>query len=642
MATSDWSISRAEDLYGVQRWGAGYFHIGDNGNIQVAPNHRFPSRAIDLNEVLQEITNRGIEFPAVIRFHDILRSQVEILNETFQETITAAGYQGRYIGVYPIKVNQMREVVEEIVDAGEPYNYGLEAGSKPELMAVLAYNTNPDSLTVLNGYKDEDYLTLALLGRTIGRQTMVVVEKFSELELLIKLAQRYNIEPLIGLRSKMMVRSSGKWAGSSGDHAKFGLSMAELVNAVSLLRSQSMLHCVRLLHFHIGSQLADIRKIKEAVSEGARLYAKLVQLGAPLEYLDIGGGLGVDYDGTSTTTDSSRNYSTSEYIADVVYGVKQVCDLEQVPHPNLVSESGRALTAHHSMVVTNIVGEINPATTQFDCSPTDHEHILVTNMRELVQADTMHPQERYNDAASYKQSAYEAFKLGVLGLEEMAKIDTMYWQILSRIQQRLDDETRAIQELGNLHDTLASQYLANLSIFQSAADTWAIGQVLPIVPVTRLHEEPTVRCSVADITCDSDGRINKYIEGYQISDKLPLHTLRPGEPYPVGMFLTGAYQDVMGDMHNLFGRLTEVHIFSHDDEEGGFYIEEVVPGHSAGHVLKTMQYNTDYMARVIKKAIDQQIRQGKLQPRAGIRWTNFYEQCLAGSTYLKAAQLHKS
>lgn len=635
-STQDWSIEHAEELYGVNRWSAGYFSIGDNGNIQVSANHRSPDVKIDLKEVIDEMVAEGIEFPAVIRFHDVLRSQVEILNETFRSTIEQAGYQGQYVGVYPVKVNQMREVVEEIVDAGEPYNYGLEAGSKPELMAVMAYNENPQALTVLNGYKDEDYLTLALLGRRLQRKMIVVIEKFSELEMLVRLAQKLKIEPMIGLRSKMMVKSQGKWASSSGERAKFGLSIAEILNAIDYLKSHDMLHCAKLLHYHIGSQISDIRKIKEAVTEGARLYAKLVQLGVPLEYLDIGGGLGIDYDGTSSTTDSSRNYSTDEYIADVVYGVKQICDLEKVAHPNLVSESGRAITAYHSMVVTNVVGEIKPSGTPFDISPTEGEHILVSNMRELISDGNIHPQERYNDAASFKESAYEAFKLGVLDLSEMARIDVMYWQILNDIHHNLDHDNYVIQELEELENTLASQYLGNFSVFQSAADTWAIGQLLPIVPISRLNEKPTVRASIVDITCDSDGKISKFIEGTQLSENIPLHTLRKDEPYHIGMFLTGAYQDVMGDMHNLFGRLTEVHIFAHDDEPGDFYIEEIVPGNSAARVLETMQYNSDYMAKVVKKAVDSQIRKGNLAPREGVRWTDFYEKCLQGSTYLRA------
>ncbi len=633
---ADWTIDQAEELYGVNRWGAGYFSIGENGNIKIAPNHRLPDITIDMREVVDEIIAEGIELPAVIRFHDILRSQVEIINETFSKCIEEAEYKGQYCGVFPIKVNQMREVVEEIMDAGEPYNYGLEAGSKPELMAVMAYNDNPEALTVLNGYKDKDYLTLALLGRQLKRKMIIVVEKFSELEMLIPLAKQLGVEPMIGLRSKMMVRSSGKWAGSSGDRAKFGLSIAEILNAIERLREEDMLHCAKLLHFHIGSQLSDIRKIKEAVSEGARLYAKLVQEGVELEYLDIGGGLGIDYDGTSSTTDSSRNYSTEEYVADVVWGIKQVCDLENVPHPNIVSESGRAMTAHHSCVVSNIVGEVNPSGTDFDLSATEDEHILVKNMRDLfINGAQYHPQERYNDAAGYKQSAYEAFKLGILSLQEMAKLDTMYWRILADIHTGLDEESAFIQALDELEDMLASQYLCNFSIFQSAADTWAIGQVLPIVPISRLDEKPEVRCSIADITCDSDGKLSKYIEGTEIRENIPMHKLKKDEAYHVGLFLTGAYQDVMGDMHNLFGRLTEVHVYCHDDEPGDFYIEEVVPGTSAEKVLTTMQYNTEYMAKTVKKHIDRQVRKGHLQPREGVRWTNFYEKCLAGSTYLR-------
>lgn len=632
---SNWSIEQAEALYGVSRWGAGYFSIGESGNIQVRPNHRRPDLAIDMQAVLEDIKARGIELPVVIRFHDILRSQIEIINEAFTQQIQDADYQGKYCGVFPIKVNQLCEVVEEISAAGAPYHYGLEAGSKPELMAVMAYNDNPDALTILNGYKDKDYLTLALLGRQLKRNVIIVIEEYSELNLLITLAKELGVEPMIGLRSKMMIKSAGKWAASSGDHAKFGLNVAEILNIIERLRQEDMLHCAKLLHFHIGSQLSDIRKIKEAVSEGTRLYAKLVQEGVPLEYLDIGGGLGIDYDGTSSTRDSSRNYSTQEYIADVVWGVKQICDLEHVPHPNLVSESGRAMTAHHSCVVTNIVGEVKPAATSFDTSAGRDEHTLVTNMRELHQSgELFHPQERYNNAADYKQNAYEAFKLGILSLQEVAKLDTMYWQILADIHQSLDKNAAVIQELEALDDMLASQYLCNFSVFQSALDTWAIDQVLPIVPISRLNEKPEVRCSIADITCDSDGKLSQYIEGTKISNNIPMHALRKHEDYHVGLFLTGAYQDVMGDMHNLFGRVTDVHVYCRDNERGNFSIEKIVPGTSAEKVLQTMQYNTEGMVETLKTQIDKQVQNGTLAPNAAVRWGNFYEACLAETTYL--------
>ena len=582
-------------------------------------------------------SQEGIQFPVVLRFHDILRSQVATLNETFKKVIKQAKYRGKYRGDYPVRVNQMREVVEEIVDAGKPYNYGLEAGSKAELLTVLAMNTNEESLTILNGYKDDEVMRLALLGRKLGRRVVVVVEKFTELLLLVKTAKELGIEPIIGVRSKMTVKGRGKWESSGGERAKFGLTITEIINAARYLEEQGMAHCLKLLHFHIGSQLTDIRAVKEAVTEGARIYADLHKMGFALDYVDVGGGLGIDYDGSNSTNESSRNYSMQEYVADVVYGMKEMCDLEGVPHPHLVSESGRAITAHHSCVITEIVGEIKTNAAQMDTSATEGEHFFLKNMREL--ADTFDEQtnmhEVYNDASQYKEQALDAFKLRVLPLEELGKIETLYWDIMGRLQKWYRNEEYVPEELQELDYSLSSQYLCNFSVFQSAADTWAIDQLLPVVPLVRMNEEPTVNCSLVDITCDSDGKIDQFTIGREITDVLPMHPLKKDEPYYIGLFLTGAYQDVMGDMHNLFGRLNEVHIYSYDDDPEDFYIEEVVKGSSVEDVLNVMQYNPRAMASDVKRMIDRQVWDGKLNPREGVRWTDFYENCLAGYTYLK-------
>lgn len=637
MSNNDWTIEDSERLYGVKRWGAGYFEIGDNGNLKITPDHKNPDVHIDFNAVIEEIKQEGIQFPVVIRFHDILRSQVAILNETFRRTIEEAEYQSAYMGVYPVKVNQMREVVEEIVDAGAPYNYGLEAGSKAELLTVMAYNTNEQSLTILNGYKDEEVMRLALLSCKLGRKVIVVVEKYSELLLLVKTAKALDVEPLIGVRSKMTVKGRGKWESSGGDRAKFGLTIAEIINAARYLESQDMSHCLKLLHFHIGSQLTDIRAVKEAISEGARIYAELHRMGFPLEYVDVGGGLGIDYDGSKSTNDSSRNYSIDEYVADVVYGMKEVCDLEGVAHPTLVSESGRAITAHHSCVVTQILGEIKSHGAGTDTSPVEGEHILVSNIRELAQSldGEVNLQEVFNDASQWKEQGLNAFKLRVVSLEELAKIETLYWQIMVELQLRLRSVEFIPEELQELDYNLSSQYLCNFSVFQSAADTWAIDQVLPVIPLTRMNERPTVNCSLVDITCDSDGKIDQFVCSNGITDVIPMHKLKPGEDYHMGMFLTGAYQDVMGDMHNLFGRLNEVHIFSYDDDPEDFYIEEVVAGSSVENVLSIMQYNPSAMALSVKRLIDSHIANGSMKPREGVKWTDFYENCLKGYTYLK-------
>ena len=635
--TKKWTVDDSENIYRVKRWGAGYFEIGQNGNLHVTPDPSNTNMRIDFKAVVEEIKQEGIQFPVVVRFHDILRSQVALLNQTFQQTVKDAEYQGEYMGVYPIKVNQMREVVEEIVDAGAPFNYGLEAGSKAELLTVMALNTNSESLTILNGYKDQEFMQLALLSRKLGRKTIVVIEKFSELILLVKTAKELDIMPIVGVRSKMTVKGRGKWESSGGDRAKFGLTISEIINAARYLEEHGMADCLKLLHFHIGSQLTDIRAVKESITEGAMIYSELHRMGFKLEYVDVGGGLGIDYDGSQSTNDSSRNYNMQEYVADIVYGMKQVCDLENVPHPTLVSESGRAITAHHSCVVTEVVGEIKAHGTGVATLAVDGEHVLVSDMRELAdiidKQDNL--QEIFNDASQFKEQALNAFKLRVISLEELAKIETLYWQIMKTVQLRLKDAEFVPEEMQELDFALSSQYLCNFSVFQSAADTWAIDQLLPVVPLTRMNEKPTINCSLVDITCDSDGKLDQFISESGISNIVPMHKLEPDEDYYLGLFLTGAYQDVMGDMHNLFGRLNEVHIFSHDEDPQGFYIEEMVKGSSVEDVLSIMQYHPSSMAKSLKKMIDVHVSQGKMKPREGVKWTDFYEDCLKGYTYLK-------
>lgn len=636
---SDWNIEQAEELYRVKRWGGGYFQIGDNGNLHITPNEDDEHLRIDFKSVIEEIQRENIQFPVVVRFHDILRAQVAALNDIFNKTIQAAGYESPYMGVYPIKVNQMREVVEEIVDAGQPYQFGLEAGSKAELLAVLAYNTNENALTILNGYKDDEFLKLAFMGMLMGRNIIIVVEKFSELAAITRLSLELGIKPIIGLRAKMSVKGRGKWEGSSGDRAKFGLSISEIVAAVAYLKKADMLDTLKLLHFHIGSQLTDIRSIKEAITEAARIYTELHHMDVKLEYVDVGGGLGIDYDGSKSTSDSSKNYSMKEYVGDIVYGMQEICDQEQVPHPILVSESGRALTAHHSCVVMEIVSEIKPNGGNVNAPIDGEEHFILTNIREL--ADNLeaypNPQEIYNDATDWKEQAQNAFKLRVLSLEQLATVESLYWNIMDTLRQRLKTAQFIPEDLQDLEKLLASQYLGNFSVFQSAADTWAIDQVLPVVPISRMHEKPTVTCSLVDITCDSDGKIDHFVGESSPNTTIALHELKEDEKYYVGLFLTGAYQDVMGDMHNLFGRLNEVHIFSYDDDPEDFYIEEIVRGSSVESVLDIMQYNPKSMAKDVKKVIDKQISAGKLNPREGVRWIDFYDDCLAGYTYLKTS-----
>ncbi|MCM8539242.1 MAG: biosynthetic arginine decarboxylase [Lentisphaeraceae bacterium] len=629
--TSHWN---PDSYYSISRWSEGYFGVNKKGNL--AAYTSTGSEGIDFMDIIHEMKTQNIPFPTVIRFHDILRDRVKSLNKAFIEAIDQYNYDGSYTGVFPIKVNQMREVVEEVVDAGTRYNYGLEAGSKPELIAVLAYNKNRNSLTVLNGYKDKDYIRLALLGNKMGRNCCIVVENFSEVQNIIEISKEMKIKPMIGLRAKLSAKSRGKWASSSGDRAKFGLTIPEILNTVALLKANKMEDSIKLFHFHIGSQISDIGIFKEAISEGARIFSKLCKMNLKLEYFDVGGGLGVDYDGTKSKNDSSKNYNLYEYAADIVSTLKDICDEEGVDHPNIVSESGRAISAHHSCVITNVLGTIQPYNDAFDTKKKTGEHSIVKNIREaesLLNKNNF--QEMFNDATGYREDCTNAFKLGILKLEERAKVETIYWRILHKVNQITKSMEFVSEEFADLENQLAKHYLCNFSVFQSAADIWAVGQLLPLLPITRLNEEPTENCTIADITCDSDGKITQFINSDDAcSNTVKLHKLND-EPYYIGLFLTGAYQDVMGDMHNLFGRLNEVHVFYDSSDESNFYIEEVIRGSSSEMVLSTMQYNPDYMAARVKKIIDKQIKAGKIAPREGVRLNDFYEDCLKDYTYLK-------
>ncbi len=635
---SDWSVDKAAQHFNVPGWGAGYFSVSEKGHLVVHP-HGQPGPTIDIMDVVEDIQERRLGFPCVVRFQDVLRARVKAINEAFGKGIAEMSYGGRYYGVYPVKVNQMREVVEEILDAGAPYHYGLEAGSKGELLLVLGFNVDPEAVTVCNGYKDEEFLRLALLGRKLGRKIIVVVEKLSELPHLLRLAEEMGVEPMIGMRSKLTTKGTGKWESSGGDFAKFGLTIPELIQAVRILKEKGKEHCAKLLHFHVGSQLTDIRVVKDAINEGARVYAKLRKMGLPIEYFDVGGGLGVDYLGTHNNDQtSSVNYTLDEYVGDVVYNLQRVCSNEQVPEPHIVSESGRAVTAHHSVVVMNVFGNIEiggPDEIAAASVPEPDEAKAVREMREIVAGLTARNKaEAYHDAVAKKEEALQMFKLGILGLEERAAVESLFWKLchglvaLNRGKKRLPRDTR------DLGDKIADQYMANFSLFQSAPDHWAFDQLFPIVPLHRLDEPPTRDCTIVDITCDSDGKIDRFIEGEGVDETLSLHALKPGEPYFLGLFLTGAYQDVMGDMHNLFGRVNEIHVFVDDEDPEDFYIEEVIPGDRIEQVLSRMQYAPDDIARRVKSALDQKVKEGAIRPKEGVQLADFFEHVMRGYTYL--------
>jgi arginine decarboxylase len=630
-----WSVSDSLKLYNIENWGDQYFTINPAGNLTVHPR-RGEGPGIDLMSVVEEIKSQNLGLPVLIRFQDIIRHRVVTLNEAFRRSIAEFGYSGEYRGVYPIKVNQMREVVEEIVDAGRPYNYGLEAGSKGELTAVLSMPLPPDALIICNGYKDFSFIKTALMGVKLGKRVFIVVEKLSELSQIIAVSRELGVAPLVGIRCKLYSRGSGKWESSGGEFAKFGLTTPEILEAIRILRENGLEESFKLLHFHIGSQITDIKTVKDAVKEGTRIYSKLRKMGLKLEFLDVGGGLGVDYDGSRTSFDSSINYSLQEYVSDVVYSIKEVCEAEEVPEPNIVSESGRAIVAHHSVLLVNVFGNIEvgmaPDSSLFE---SEDEDDVVKEMRYLAQnLSNKNLLEHYHDAVQRKEEALSMFKLGFLSLEDKAKVESLFWQICRVLHKNASGLKYVPEEVEALSKQLADQYLCNFSLFQSMPDHWAIQQLFPIVPIHRHDEEPTRQSTLVDITCDSDGKVCKFIDLRDIKDTLPLHNLKGGESYYLGFFLMGAYQDIMGDLHNLFGRVHEVHVFLDETEPGGYYVEEVIKGNNIAGVLSWIQYSSTDLAKRVKEQIESKVREGAIKPREGVDLQNFYEDVLNGYTYM--------
>jgi len=632
--TESWDIPSAIALYNIDRWGSGYFTINRVGNIQVMPTQS-QNRAIDLMEVIREARERNLTFPLVVRFQDLLRHRVETINRAFQSAISEANYQNVYKGVFPIKVNQLREVVEEIMDAGRPYAFGLEAGSKPELIAALALHRDPESLIICNGYKDPTFIQNALLGRKLGKQVIMVVEKLEEVRQIVQVSREMNVSPMIGLRVRLQARGSGKWATSGGENAKFGLSTADLVAASNFLKGEGLADALRLVHFHVGSQVPDIGVIKRAVREGARFYAKLSKMGHPMQFLDVGGGLGVDYDGSRTAFDSSMNYTLQEYARDVVYNILDVCDSEKVPHPTIVSESGRAIVAHHSVLVVEAFGSIEKGPAELSLEMKENDPKLLQDIAETQRGLAKQNRlESLHDAQQIKEQAQSMFELGLLDLEIKAKIETIYWQIAQSVVELCRGMRYVPEEVKELETALGDQYLCNFSVFQSLPDHWALGQLFPIMPVHNLNQPPDRNGTLADITCDSDGKVGKFIDLQDVRETLPLHRIRSGEPYYLGFFLMGAYQDIMGDLHNLFGRVNEVHLFLDEDEESGWYVEEIIEGSTVGSVLSMTQWDENELIRLVKAQTDAAIKSDRLKPSEAMRLLAEYERGLKGYTYL--------
>jgi arginine decarboxylase len=628
-----WTVADSAETYGIKYWSNGYFSINDQGHVICHPQGAETS-AIDLKELVDEVVRRGIGLPLLIRFSDILKSRVVDLHEAFRRAITEYGYKGDYRGVYPIKVNQHRYVVEEITQFGRPYHYGLEAGSKPELLAVMGILDDDDALIVCNGYKDEEYIETALMCSKLGRKVLIVVEKFSELELIAKTAKKIGVRPRIGMRIKLASKGSGRWEGSGGDRSKFGLSTREVVEAVRFLREADMLSCFELIHFHLGSQISAIRAVKNALREAGRYFVELVKLGAPLKYFDAGGGLGVDYDGSQTNFASSMNYTLQEYANDLVFSLQEICDAAGVAQPTIVTESGRAVVAHHSVLVVDALG-----VGEFDVGKApetlpDNVSRVVRNLFDTWRdISSKNVREAYHDALEYREEVLTLFSLGSLPLPERVVAEDIFWAICQRILKQVREMREIPEEFEGLERTLSDTYFCNFSMFQSLPDIWAIDQLFPIMPIHRLTEEPTRRAVLADITCDSDGKIDHFIDRRDVKNVLELHPLEGRDEYYLGVFLAGAYQEILGDLHNLFGDTNTVHVSIAPG--GGYQIEHVVTGDTVTDVLKYVSYAREDLVARVRRFAEQAVRSSGMSLEETRSLLRMYEEGLAGYTYLE-------
>ncbi|MBM4000921.1 MAG: biosynthetic arginine decarboxylase [Planctomycetes bacterium] len=636
-ALAPWTVADANQLYEVSRWGKGYFSISRSGRVCVHPN-RNPDCAIDLKDLVDRLQLRGLDLPILIRFNDILQDRLRELHTVFSEVLRDNEYQGRYTCVYPIKVNQQRQVVEQIVEHGKPFGFGLEAGSKPELLAVVAmsYENMP---IICNGFKDSEFIEMAMLAHKIGRRVIPVVEKYTELELVLHHAEKVGVRPLIGVRVKLATRGSGRWQSSGGYRSKFGLTVTEILRAFEELRRRGMTDCFKMLHFHLGSQITDIRQIKAAVMEASRVYTDLAKRGAGLEFLNIGGGLGVDYDGSQTNFESSVNYTLHEYANAVVNNIMTVCDEDGVPHPNIISECGRAVAAYHSVLVFGVMG-----VTELGCSG---EKSLEINEEEAVQplvalhetyqnVSVRNLLESYHDAQQSLDMAMNLFALGHMPLDQRSTAENLFWAICNRIRRLVDDLDYTPEELENLDRLLSDTYFCNFSLFQSMPDSWAIKQLFPIMPIHRLNERPTRHAVIGDITCDSDGKIDQFIDRRDVRRTLLLHACN-GDDYYLGAFLVGAYQEILGDLHNLFGDTNAVHVELQPNGETA--LETVVKGETVSEVLDYVQFNRDDLIRRLQTAVEQAVRGGRFTHEEAGRFVKFYEDGLNGYTYLEKLDL---
>ncbi len=626
-----WRIEDSAELYNINGWGVNYFSINEKGHVVVTP--RKNGVEVDLMDLVEELQLRDVSTPVLLRFPDILDSRIEKMASCFKTAAEEYKYNAQGYIIYPIKVNQMRPVVEEIVTHGKKFNIGLEAGSKPELHAVIAINTDNDSLIICNGYKDEDYIELALLAQKMGRRIYLVIEKLSEMKLIVKIAKQFKIKPNLGIRIKLSSTGSGKWEDSGGDGSKFGLTSSELLEALDYLDKNKMKDCLRLVHFHIGSQVNKIRRIKLAMREASQFYVQMHKNGFLIDFVDIGGGLGVDYDGTRSSSESSVNYSIQEYVNDVVSTLVDVSEKNGLPHPNIITESGRSLTAHHSVLVFEVLESTTLQRWEDDeeVSPDDHELL-----RELYSLwDTLNQPrmlETWHDAQQIREEALDRFSLGLLDISTRAKIERLFWSIAQETTQMVSGMKHVPEEFLSLPKLLSDKYFCNFSLFQSLPDSWAIDQIFPIIPLDRLDEKPDRTATLQDITCDSDGKIDNFISVRNQSYYLPVHSLKPKEPYYIGVFLVGAYQEILGDLHNLFGDTNAVHV---SVDEKGYSIDQVIDGEAVAEVLEYVQYNPKKLVRTVETWVTSSVKSGIISAEEGKEFLSNYRSGLYGYTYLE-------
>ena len=627
-----WTIEDSKELYNINGWGVSYFGINEKGNAYVTPCK--DNTEIDLRDVMDELALRDVSAPVLLRFPDILDNRIEKTASCFEQASKEYNYTGQNFIIYPIKVNQMQPVVEEIISHGQKFNLGLEAGSKPELHAVIAVQCQSDSLIICNGYKDQNYIELALLAQKMGKRIFIVIEKLNELDIIAKAAKKIGVRPNIGIRIKLASSGSGKWAESGGDASKFGLNSSELLLALKMLEEKGLKDCLHLIHFHIGSQITKIRRIQTALREAAQYYINLHKMGYPVDFVDCGGGLGVDYDGTrSSNSESSVNYSIQEYVNDCIYTFVEASDKNDIPHPNLITESGRSLSAHHSVLIIDVLETASLPQMPEEFEPDENNHQLVKDLYDIWDnLNSRNIMEDWHDAEQIREESLDLFTHGIVDLRTRAEIESIYWSICHEINMMAKSLKHVPDELRNLDKTLADKYFCNFSLFQSLPDSWAIDQLFPILPIQRLNERPTRNATLQDITCDSDGKIANFVTNRNISHVLPVHTLKNHEPYYLGVFLVGAYQEILGDLHNLFGDTNAVHISVKD---GKYKIDQIIDGETVEEVLDYVQYNPKKLVRQLETWVTKSVKQGKISLDEGKEFLNNYRSGLYGYTYLE-------